>query len=204
MNTSKLRSKRIVIPTIAAVAVIGVGGVIWSSASADELTGTELDRASSAALDAVGEGRVTDTERGDEEGAYEVEVTKDDGTQVDVHLDEGYQVLSQDADDQNDDKDGDDSGADDSGADDNGPDDNGADDNGADDNEADDRALTDAERSSAEKAALEAVGSGRVTGAEASDDRGEAYEVEVRTADGTEWTVELDASFRVLDTRADD
>jgi hypothetical protein len=107
MNTSKLRSKRIVIPTIAAVAVIGVGGVTWSSASADELTGTELDRASSAALDAVGEGKVTDTEQGDEEGAYEVEVTKDDGTQVDVHLDESYQVLSQDADDENDDKDGD-------------------------------------------------------------------------------------------------
>jgi uncharacterized membrane protein YkoI len=184
MNTSKLRSKRIVIPTIAAVAVIGVGGVIWSSASADELTGTELDRASSAALDAVGEGKVTDTEQGDEEGAYEVEVTKDDGTQVDVHLDESYQVLSQDVDDENDDKD--------------------RDENEADENEADDRALTDAERSSAETAALEAVGSGTVTDAEAGDDRGEAYEVEVRKADGTEWTVELDASFRVLDTRADD
>jgi len=192
MNTSKLRSKRIVIPTIAAVAVIGVGGVIWSSASADELTGTELDRASSAALDAVGEGKVTDTEQGDEEGAYEVEVTKDDGTQVDVHLDESYQVLSQDVDDENDDKDRDEN------------DDKDGDENEADENEADDRALTDAERSSAETAALEAVGSGTVTDAEAGDDRGEAYEVEVRKADGTEWTVELDASFRVLDTRADD
>jgi uncharacterized membrane protein YkoI len=198
VNTSKLRSKRIVIPTIAAVAVLGVGGVIWSSASADELTGTELDRASSAALDAVGEGKVTDTEQGDEEGAYEIEVTKADGTQVDVHLDENYQVLSQDVDDENGDQDGDDNGADE-----NGPDENGADENGPDENGADDRALTDAERSSAETAALEAVGGGTVTDAEASDDPGEAYEVEVRTADGTEWTVELDASFRVLDTRAD-
>jgi uncharacterized membrane protein YkoI len=55
-----------------------------------------------------------------------------------------------------------------------------------------------------ETAALEAVGSGTVTDAEAGDDRGKAYEAEVRKADGTKWTVELDASFRVLDTRADD
>ena len=32
---------------------------------------------------------------GDEEGAYEVEVTLDDGSQVDVHLDKGFNVLSQ-------------------------------------------------------------------------------------------------------------
>jgi uncharacterized membrane protein YkoI len=33
---------------------------------------------------------------------------------------------------------------------------------------------------------------------DASDDRGEAYEVEVRTADNTEWNVELDADFKVI------
>ena len=60
MNTQKLRSKRVVIPTIAAVAVLGVGGVVWASAASDELTGDERDRASSAALDAVGEGKVTE------------------------------------------------------------------------------------------------------------------------------------------------
>jgi hypothetical protein len=35
------------------------------------------------------------TEAGDEEGAYEVEVTRADGSQVDVHLDKGFDVLSQ-------------------------------------------------------------------------------------------------------------
>jgi hypothetical protein len=36
---------------------------------------------------------VTATEVRDEEGYYEVEVTKDDGSQVDVHLDKNYDVL---------------------------------------------------------------------------------------------------------------
>ena len=182
MNTQKLRSKRVVIPTIAAVAVLGVGGVVWSSAASDELTGSERDRASSAALDAVGEGKVTGTETDDEEGAYEIEVTRPDGSQVDVHLDKDFQVLSQDADD----GDGDDDGRDDDG-----------------DRDADDRALSDQERTGAEQAAVAEV-DGTVTDVEASDDPGEAYEVEVTAADGTEWTVELDADFKVLDSRADD
>ena len=55
--------------------------------------GAALDRASAAALQEAGSGRVTDTEAGDEEGAYEVEVTKPDGSQVDVHLDEQFRVL---------------------------------------------------------------------------------------------------------------
>jgi uncharacterized membrane protein YkoI len=186
MNTQKLRSKRIVIPTLAAVAVMGAGGFVWSSAASDELSGDERDRASSAALEVVGEGKVTGTESDDEEGAYEIEVTKPDGTQVDVHLDENYEVLSQDADDE----DGDDDGRDDDGRDDDGRDD-------------DDRVLSAQERAAAEKAALAEV-DGTVTDVEASDDRGEAYEVEVVKADGVEWTVELDADFGVLDARADD
>jgi hypothetical protein len=34
----------------------------------------------------------------DEEGAYEIEVTKADGTQVDVHLDSSFHVLNAQAD----------------------------------------------------------------------------------------------------------
>ena len=181
MNTQKLRSKRVVIPTIAAVAVLGAGGLVWSSAASDDLTGDERDRASSAALDAVGEGKVTGTETDDEEGAYEIEVTRPDGSQVDVHLDKDFKVLSQDADDE----DGDDDGRDDG------------------DRDADDRVLSDQERADAEQAALAEV-DGTVTDAEASDDPGEAYEVEVVTAVGVEWTVELDADFKVLESRADD
>lgn len=48
-----------------------------------------------------------ETEAGDEEGAYEVEVTPPDGSQVDIHLDKGFNVISQ-ADDS--DRGGDDDG----------------------------------------------------------------------------------------------
>ena len=62
------------------------------------ITGSALDRASAVALKEVGEGKVTETEAGDEEGAYEVEVTKADGSQVDVHLDKQFNVLDAAAD----------------------------------------------------------------------------------------------------------
>jgi len=79
-----------------AVGTFGAGtGAVLASGGADEaedgaetpITGTELDQASAAALDHLGEGRVSDTEVGDEEGYYEVEVTLDDGSEVGVHLD---------------------------------------------------------------------------------------------------------------------
>ena len=57
------------------------------------ITGSALDRASEAALKATGGGKVTETEAGDEESYYEVEVTKADGSQVDVQLDRGFDVV---------------------------------------------------------------------------------------------------------------
>ena len=72
------------------------------------ISGQALDRASAAALADTGGGKVTETEVGDEEGAYEVEVTRADGSQVDVHLDSDFNVLSPAGDD--------DSGGEDDGA----------------------------------------------------------------------------------------
>jgi hypothetical protein len=53
----------------------------------------------------VGGGTLTEVERDDEDdgygtsgGVYEVEVTRDDGTQVEVHLDGDYDVVGQQAD----------------------------------------------------------------------------------------------------------
>ncbi len=75
----------------AADLVTGDGGEI-------PITGQALERASTAALAEVGGGTVTDTEVGDEEGYYEVEVTLDDGRQVDVHLDRDFTVIGTEAD----------------------------------------------------------------------------------------------------------
>ena len=92
------------------VAIAGTaGGAVMATGGDDEqpITGTALDKASEAALDHTGGGHVTGTEVGDEESIYEVEVTRDDGSQVDVQLDESFNVVGDEA--------GDDSGRDDEG-----------------------------------------------------------------------------------------
>lgn len=85
-------------------ALAGGGAAIASAAGGDDdatdkpVTGSALQRASEAALASVPGGKVTGTEAGDEEGAYEIEVTRPDGTQVDVHLDRRFNVLDARAD----------------------------------------------------------------------------------------------------------
>ena len=91
---------------VAAVAALGLGGAAIAGATGgggDEggmpIAGATLDRASAIAVDHAGGGRVTGTELQDEEGYYEVEVTRAGGSQVDVHLDSHFNVLNQSADD---------------------------------------------------------------------------------------------------------
>ncbi|GAB2859616.1 PepSY domain-containing protein [Nocardioides pacificus] len=189
MNIAKLPGKRVLIPTIAAVAVLGIGGTVWTATAGDEsVQGGERDRVAAAAVEAVGGGEAVEVETSDDAGeAYEVEVRGEDGTETDVALDKDLEVVGQDVDDRDDDSDGSDDG----------------DDGRADTRDADDRVLSDAERTSAEKAALEAVGGGTIVDVEASDDGTQAYEVEVRDGDDVEWDVDLDADFSVLDKSRD-
>jgi hypothetical protein len=90
--------------SFALVAAIGAGVAVAGGRGDDAgeterpITGPALARASAAALDHTGGGRVTGTEVGDEESYYEVEVTLDDGTQVDVQLDEQFDVVSDETD----------------------------------------------------------------------------------------------------------
>jgi uncharacterized membrane protein YkoI len=87
-----------------AVAVAGPSGTpleaIGIGESETPIRGEALTKASAAALGATGGGHVTDTEVGDEEGYYEVEVKRTDGSSVDVHLDRDFGVLGQIADDE--------------------------------------------------------------------------------------------------------
>jgi uncharacterized membrane protein YkoI len=60
----------------------------------DDLVGDELTRASEAAIAAIGGGTVTEAERSDDaDHAFDVEVTRADGTDVDVDLDASYAVV---------------------------------------------------------------------------------------------------------------
>jgi uncharacterized membrane protein YkoI len=88
------------------VAVLGAGGAAVAvgtdeagddDATQKSITGAALQRASDAALEHTGGGTVTETEIGDEESYYEVEVTTDDG-QTDVQLDRDFNVVGSEGD----------------------------------------------------------------------------------------------------------
>jgi len=109
---------QIVTAGVAAVVAAGfaTGAVATAGDDGDEtpITGAALATAEQAALAAVGGGTVSGTEVGDEESKYEVEVTRDDGTGVDVQLDASFAVVGEEADDSDNeaddsDKEGDDS-----------------------------------------------------------------------------------------------
>jgi uncharacterized membrane protein YkoI len=92
------RKRKTILIASAAAAALAAGGAAIAGAASDDgdgtpITGPALERASRVALDRVGAGRVTATEIRDEEGYYEVEVTRPNGGQVDVHLDRGFRVL---------------------------------------------------------------------------------------------------------------
>ena len=72
----------------------GVAYATGGESSEQQATGPGIEKAKSVALEHTNGGRVTGTEVGDEEGYYEVEVTRDAGRQVDVHLDRDFDVLS--------------------------------------------------------------------------------------------------------------
>jgi hypothetical protein len=101
---------------IAALAALALGGAALAGATGGDdssLAGDTASRAKAAALQATHGGRVNEMERDGEKGAtYEVEVTKPDGSQVDVRLDERFGVVAIDSDqeDANDTEDAGDSG----------------------------------------------------------------------------------------------
>jgi hypothetical protein len=86
----------------ASVLALAAGGAGVAGATGGDdshpITGSALDEASAIALKATGGGSVTETEAGDEESYYQVEVTKADGSQVDVQLDRGFNLVGQSAD----------------------------------------------------------------------------------------------------------
>jgi uncharacterized membrane protein YkoI len=148
------------------------------------LTGTTLTRASDAALAAVPGGTVRGASIEDPSensgAAYEVHVTKADGTRVQVLEDSAFKVLSTKAD----------AG-------------HGPGGRGGNPNEA---VLTGSTLTQASDAALAAVPGGTVDRASAedkSDASGAAYEIHVTKADGSRVEVLEDSAFKVLSVKAD-
>jgi len=94
-----LRNRKTAIVAAGVVAAAAIGGGAAIAAGGDDdatetpITGSALAKAKAAALAHTGGGLVTGTEAGDEESAYEVEVTLPDGGQVDVQLDKSFSVV---------------------------------------------------------------------------------------------------------------
>jgi hypothetical protein len=87
---------------VLALALVGGGTAIAVANAGDDdrpLTGSNLDRASAAALEHTGGGAVIETEVGDDGAAYGVEIRLDDGSVVEVGLDQDFNVTGVGADD---------------------------------------------------------------------------------------------------------
>jgi uncharacterized membrane protein YkoI len=186
----------------AALVVLALGAGATGAAAAlgggddegEQVTGPAADRAERAALARFPGARVTSVERdGDGNARWEAEVTRPDGSTVDVALDRDYRIVAIDEEsgrDDDSDDDADERGGDD--ADERGDD---ADERGDDD--ADARATGPAaERAGA--AALARFPGGRVTSIERDADGGAVWEVEVTRSDGSSVDVDVDAAMRIV------
>jgi len=83
----------------AAVAGAGTGIAIATAGDDEPLFGSTLEKAAAAALEYTGGGTVVETEVGDDGAAYGVEIRLDDGRVVEVGLDEGFNVIGREGDD---------------------------------------------------------------------------------------------------------
>ena len=96
----------VIAAAVAMLVALGGAGIAYANAgdSEEQVTGPDAQKAKSAAIAAVGGGTLTEVERDDGDdgygtsGGYEVEVTRENGTQLEVHLDGDYNVVGQEAD----------------------------------------------------------------------------------------------------------
>ena len=90
----KSRKAMIVGGSVLALAAAGAGTAIASNDGEGSATGPQADQATAAALRITNGGHANAVERDSENGAtWEVEVTKPDGNTVDVRLDQNYQLV---------------------------------------------------------------------------------------------------------------
>jgi len=112
-------NRRIVLVIAVVIAALAAGGAgiaqAISGGSEKPVTGPAAEQAKAAALEAAGDGTVTEIEGQDDDGAgvYEVEVRRADGSQVEIHLDAQFREVGRAADDDSGSESEDESGSDD-------------------------------------------------------------------------------------------
>lgn len=97
-----MRTKtKVLIATGAALAIAAGAATVSVATGTDDrpLEGSDLARATEAALAHTGGGTVVDSELGDDGATYEVEVRLEDGSVVEVQLDDRFEVFGSTPDD---------------------------------------------------------------------------------------------------------
>jgi hypothetical protein len=87
---------------ITAIVIVAGASIVLGGGTGDTdtpLAGSALDQAKAAALAHTGGGTVIETEVGDDGAAYGVEIRLDDGSVVEVRLDEAFTVIGSETDD---------------------------------------------------------------------------------------------------------
>ena len=96
------KKTKLIVAAVVAVAAVGTGTGVGIASGGDDddrpLRGTSYDRATAAALEHV-DGTVVETEVGDGDAAYEVEIRRADGSEVEVELDSNFGVIGSEPDD---------------------------------------------------------------------------------------------------------
>jgi hypothetical protein len=98
-----MNSRKWIASAAVAAIVVAVGaGIVLGGSNGDTdtpLSGSALEQAEAAALAHTGGGTVIESEVGDGSAAYGVEVRLDDGTVVEIQLDDAFNIIGSEADD---------------------------------------------------------------------------------------------------------
>ena len=168
-------------------AVLGLVLALSLTSCGENISSSDREKASEAALRATGATRVNQVElpNDNDKYAFEVEVRFSNGAEVDVELDENFEVINspptasdftEDVSSTTEPTDEPSIGLD-----------------------ADDRPLTGETFNRASAAALKATGTGKVIETGGSDDSDHAYEVDVLLPNGEDVTIELDENYKVTE-----
>jgi uncharacterized membrane protein YkoI len=166
---------------VGALAVLVSGAIALGDKEAP-VAPADFDRAAKAAVAAAGGGQATSVDRDTENGAtWEVEVTKADGSRVDVLLDVEFRVINVSGERE--------------------PNEAAAAQPKPDDDA--EKPVPSADAARAAEAAVKAAGGGTAGQVDFDAENGATWEVEVTKSDGTQVDVLLDAEFRVLHVGAE-
>ena len=98
----RFRNRTAAIVAVAVLVVAAVGGVAFANGGDDdeELTGETREKAIAAAMAFTGgQGTVVETEVGDGGAAYGVEIRFEDGREFEINLNDKFEVISSELDD---------------------------------------------------------------------------------------------------------